>query len=94
MRRPYSIMSLIAIFPLFLSGCHQNPTTTGVPALSPMGAGQAPMLNPFGAQTKVTPPPTGSYLGPNSYMGSPVPSGTVAPRASQPDAQRSLSSAK
>ncbi len=79
MRKHYPITSLITVITLLLSGCHQTSATTGAPSLSPVGAGQAPTLNPFGGQTKVSPPPTGSYSSPNSYMGTPVPAGAVAP---------------
>ena len=79
MRKLFPLSTVLILLPL-AGGCHQAPATTGTAPLSPVGAGQAPTLNPFASgPTKVTPPPTGSYSAPNTYMGSPVPAGTVSP---------------
>ena len=75
MRRLSLIIPVTLLVPLMLSGCHQTTATTSAPALSPVGAGQAPTLSPFGGPTKVSPPPTGSYSAPNTYMGAPPQAG-------------------
>ena len=84
MRRLTSLTTLLTIFPLLIGGCHHSAAPTGAPPLSPVGAGQAPTLSPFGGPTKVSPPPTGSYATPNVYMGTPagtVPPGQISPMA-------------
>ena len=45
-----------------------NPNgSTGT--LTPLGSGQSAALGPFGGATRVSPPPAGSYVAPNNYMG-------------------------
>jgi hypothetical protein len=81
MRNNYPLSLLVAAIVLTI-GCRQTSGPLGGGPLAPTGAlspvnGQGPALTPFGGSTRVTPPPTGSYSAPNTYMGG------VAP-ASQP----------
>ena len=73
-----SAVSFVAV------GCRQTtgPSTAGPTGpLSPVATGQTPTLNPFGGPTRVTPPSTGSFSAPNTYIGGPPGQANVAPIA-------------
>ncbi len=86
MRRLHLATLFLTAFTLIACGCRQTtPANTGPmtpfgpmapsSSLSPVGANQAPALNPFGGTTRVTPPATGSFGAPNNYMGGVAPAG-------------------
>ncbi|MGB7329511.1 MAG: hypothetical protein WBD31_31825 [Rubripirellula sp.] len=62
--------ALITMGAVGLTGCRQTtgPATAGsfgpVGPLSPVAPGQTPALGPFGGNTRVSPPPTGSFTPP------------------------------
>ncbi len=63
---------LTATITLVASGCRQTTPTAGSGALMPLtpnSGSAAPTFQPFVGQTRVTPPPTGSYSVPNNYLG-------------------------
>ena len=63
---------LTATITLVASGCRQTTPTAASGALmplSPNSGSAAPTFQPFVGQTRVTPPPTGSYSVPNNYLG-------------------------
>ena len=69
---------LIATITLVAAGCRQTSPTTANGALvplSPSAGSAAPTFQPFGGQTRVTPPPPGSFSVPNNYLGGGTPVG-------------------
>ena len=84
MRRLEFATLLLSAVSLAALGCRQTtgPSTAGPTGpLSPVSAGQAPSLNPFGGATRVTPPSTGSFSSPNAYIGGPPGQAGLAPTA-------------
>jgi len=88
MRRSSLAVALVSSLSFTAAGCRQTtginaggpltpigPASTAQPngTLSPLGTGQSPALGPFGGNTRVTPPSTGSYVVPNNYMGGGAP---------------------
>ncbi|TWU57613.1 hypothetical protein [Rubripirellula reticaptiva] len=85
---PLAAAALFTIGAVGLTGCRQTtgPVTAGsfgpVGPLSPVAPGQTPTLGPFGGNTRVTPPPTGSFTPqPNANIFAP----TTQPQASFSD---------
>jgi hypothetical protein len=81
MQRLFLVLPLSAILVVTATGCRQTtgsmaggPAATGT--LSPVNPGQSPILGPFGGNTRVTPPPTGSYQPNGGYIGA-----STAPQA-------------
>lgn len=80
--RRFSIatISLSATIAFAASGCRQTAPTAATGALTPLApttGSAAPSFQPFGGQTRVTPPPTGSYSVPNNYLGGSPPIGQL-----------------
>jgi hypothetical protein len=91
MRRRILATLFLAAFTMTATGCRQtNGTIAAGPApagsLSPVNPNQLPILGPLGGNTRVTPPPTGSYQPAGGYIG--VPAAPAPPFA--PVAQPSL----
>ncbi len=68
----------LAAMAITATGCRQTTATIpGGPApagaLAPVNPGQMPTLGPFGGNTKVAPPPTGSYHPAGGHIGATAP---------------------
>lgn len=71
---------LIATITLVAAGCRQTTPMSASGALvplSPSTGSAAPTFQPFGGQTRVTPPPAGSFSAPNNYLGGAAPLGQM-----------------
>lgn len=74
MRRRSLSLLFLAAFLTTATGCRQTTgTIPGVPppagGLSPVSPSQQPILGPFGGNTRVTPPATGTYQSTGGYIG-------------------------
>jgi hypothetical protein len=81
MRRiQFAMHLLIATITLVAAGCRQTSPTSASGALVPLSPGTgsaAPTFQPFGGQTRVTPPPAHSFSQPNNYLGGTTPVGQM-----------------